>query len=159
VAPAAADPSAPEREGFAIRPLLGSGLSKSQPLYLYYEAYDLTAGTDGRVRYRVEYRVSAEEGARPGTLARIFGAEASPTPEGDGVSLAFEKERAGAAERVAETISLDLSELPAGRYRVSVSVEDMAAAREASRVVVLDLREGGPDGGDLDAGAGEEPGR
>ncbi len=159
VAPAAADPSAPQREGFAIRPLLGSGLSKRQPLYLYYEAYDLTVATDGRVRYRVEYRVSAEEGARPGTLARIFGADASPTPDGDGVSLAFEKERASAAERVGETISLDLSELPPGRYRVSVSVEDMRAGREASRVVVLDLREGSEEGGDLDAGAVEERGR
>ncbi len=156
VAPAGEDAAALQRQGFAIRPLLGSGLSRMRPLHLYYEIYDLPAGADGRARYRVEYRVNAEEGARPGLLDRIFGADAAPTPEGDGVALAFEKEHPGAPERVGETISLDLSELPAGRYRVMVTVEDLASGHEASRVVVLDLRDAADAEGSLDARAPSE---
>jgi tetratricopeptide (TPR) repeat protein len=153
VAPAADDQVGLRREGFAIRPLLGSGLSRAQPLHLYYEIYDLPAAADGRAHYRVEYRVSAEEGARPGLLARVFGADARPSSDENGVALAFEKERPAAAERTGETISLDLSELPPGRYRVMVTVRDLSSAREASRVVVLDLRDSGAGEGGLDARA------
>jgi hypothetical protein len=158
VAPATEDAAALVREGLAIRPLLGSGLSRTQPLHLYYEIYDLSAAPDGRARYRVEYRVSVEEGASPGLLGRIFGADARPVTDEGGVSLAFEKERPAAAERVGETISLDVSALPPGRYRVRVDVRDLALDRQASRVVVLDLREGSSGETDSDAPpAGEEP--
>jgi hypothetical protein len=144
VSPASADPEAPRREGYAMRPLLNQGLDRRQPLHLYYEIYDVETGADGRARYRVEYRVSPEAPIAPGLLERIFGEGAGAAAREAGeVAVAFEKERPGPAERIGETISLDLGELPPGRYRVALSVRDSSTGKEAARVVVLELREPG----------------
>lgn len=140
VSAASSDPRAPTREGYAIRPLLNRGFDTTQPLHLYYEIYDLEAEPEGRARYRVEYRVSSEAPVERNLLQSVFG-NARSSSEESGVSLAFERENRASPERIGETIALDLSALPPARYRVGVSVRDLTTGREATRIVMLDLKE------------------
>jgi hypothetical protein len=134
-----------ERQGHPLRPLASPVLNRVGGLELYYEVYDLPMGEDGKARYRVEYRVSASERAKPSLLGRIFGGGQRTRESGEQVTLAFEREQRGAAERIGETMSLDLSALPPGRYHIEVKVLDRVSGREMGRTATLELRE--PIGG------------
>ncbi|MBA2565609.1 MAG: hypothetical protein H0V09_09340 [Gemmatimonadetes bacterium] len=140
VTPASADPAAPTRAGLALHPLVQPRVSRRVPLSLYYEIYELRPLGTGRVRYRVEYRVSSDRPVRRGLLQRIFGAAAGEAEERpDGVSLAFEKERPGPLLSTFETISLDLSALLPGTYTVTAVVQDLVTGVEVERRALLEL--------------------
>jgi hypothetical protein len=94
----------------------------------YTEVYGLTV-MDGAVRYRARYTFEPER-SFVGRLVR----GRSP------VSFEFERRAAG-AETVVERLLLEPGRVPAGRYRVTLAVTDLATnVKSESAVLVVTLR-------------------
>jgi tetratricopeptide (TPR) repeat protein len=131
------------RAGHELEPLPAGRQRPGRPVHVFYEVYDLARDVDGKSRYRVRYRIVGEDRDRPGFFERIFGSrdEGVRSTGANEVSLAFDNERPSSSDRQVETISLDFSQLPAGRYSIEVTVEDLLGGGAARRKAALELEE------------------
>ena len=96
------------------------------PLAAYLELYGLGTGGDNRSRYRVRYTFAPLKS----TFARMFG--------GSGRPVVFEFERVAEFSTASERLVIEPDKLPAGRYRVTVSVTDLTR-NVKSESVALDI--------------------
>ncbi len=109
-------------------------LSQDEDIGVAWETYALTERR-GQVRYRVELALTLLEVPRGASLsARVIGGIAdligiSGVGE-DRVSLSYEQTRV-AAPVMLDYLTLDLADAPAGRYRMTVSVTDLATQQRA----------------------------
>jgi hypothetical protein len=116
-------------------------LSPGEAIGVAWETYALTERR-GQVHYRVELALTLLEVTRGASLsARVIGGIAdligiSGKGE-DRVSLSYEQTRV-AAPVVLDYLTLDLADAPAGRYRMTVSVTDLATQQRA--VTARELR-------------------
>lgn len=118
-----------ERYGRAIVPLPSGRFLRDQPLYLYYEVYNLQSDERGFVSFRVDYTIRAERLDR-GAVRRLFGAIGGligVREEPGAVTLSFEREGPRGARAVwPEYLSFDTAELGPGSYTLEVTVTDRA---------------------------------
>lgn len=103
------------------------------PLYLYFEAYNLSRDDKGRTSYTIEYRLTSIEITKS-FLARIFGGSRK-------TSVTVPSNRTGNDDWSPEHIALDVSELEAGKYDLWVTLKDRVAGTSVSRSVSVDLYE------------------
>ncbi|MBA2564115.1 MAG: GWxTD domain-containing protein [Gemmatimonadetes bacterium] len=118
-----------------VVPLPSLRFRPGQPVFIYYEIYGLSAGEDGRARYRTQYTVRTRERKRNiaikvlGSVGNLLGTREE---RGEEVGLSVDGE-AAAAERLREYISLDLNETEPGLYEVIVEIEDLESGRKVKR--------------------------
>lgn len=93
-----------------------------QPLYLYFEVYNLTYGADDRTAYAIEYVLTPRDGG--GGLFR----------RRDRVALSLRTERDGAERSPREYAELDVSQVDPGRYDLAVRVTDTQTGAVVERV-------------------------
>ncbi|NOT34602.1 MAG: GWxTD domain-containing protein [Candidatus Eisenbacteria bacterium] len=95
------------------------------PLVVYFEIYHLRPGRDGMSEVEVEYAVRSIERDRRVWIQRVLSPARRP-PE----LLATRREsQRGEVRR--QFVSVPLEELPAGRYRIDITVRDLVAGRAA----------------------------
>ncbi|HUP00350.1 MAG TPA: hypothetical protein VM737_02360 [Gemmatimonadota bacterium] len=116
-----------ERYGRTILPLPSRRFLRDQPLYLYFEAYNLQSGAADELRFRVDYTVAAEELDR-NAVERFFGelrGLVGIREEPDRITLSFERSVPRPSGRVwPEYLSFDTSALPPGVYTLEITVTD-----------------------------------
>lgn len=124
---------APDRS--SVLPNPSKSFATDEPLFLYYEIYNLRPDADGQTRYRIEYVVTQLEKKKSG-LSKLFGFLGG----GKKSELALEEERVGEVSEPVEATMFDVSELEAGRYALKVRVTDLHAesTAEASMEFVLE---------------------
>ena len=100
---------------------------RSQPLFLYFEIYNLQADETRRMHYRVDYTIRAGKLDRNAVerffagLKGLVGVHEEP----EAITLSFEREGFHPARAVwPESVSFDTSALPAGTYTLEVEVTD-----------------------------------
>ena len=105
--------------------------SVQQPLFLYFEIYDLTYGAEDQTRYAVEYVLTPEREERTGL--RLF------RRRGDQPALSLRMERAGDRRSPREYAEVDVSRIDPGPYILTVRVTDLVTdeTTERSRSVLL----------------------
>jgi hypothetical protein len=103
------------------------------PLYLYFEAYNLSRDVNGHTSYTTEYKLTSVEIKRP-LLASIFGSRKK-------TSIAVPSERTGKDDWSPEHMALDVSELEAGKYNLQVTLKDHIAGKSVSRSVTVEIYE------------------
>jgi hypothetical protein len=117
------------RNGHTVLPLPSRTFLRGQPLFLYYEVYDLSADEVGGSEFRVDYTVRSTALDR-GAVRRLFGAVKGligVSEEPEAITLSFE--RRGSAGRVAaEYLSFDTQELAPGTYTLDVTLTDRHAS-------------------------------
>jgi hypothetical protein len=112
-----------DRGAVRLEPLAGAISRGSSPLTAYFEIYHLAAGADGVSRYSFEYRVERLE-AGWGTR--------QPAPTGAFATWASRDETfRGAVRR--QFLSVATTKLPAGEYRLTVTVHDAIAGTSETR--------------------------
>lgn len=123
------------RNGHTITAVPGGVFERAQPLYLYFEMYNLAQESDGATGYAIEAVLVPQDedvGGVRKVLRGIFGG-------GDktGVSVGFEGN--GTTPDEPRYLVMDVSEQPAGRYTLALRVRDTVsgATTEASREIVL----------------------
>lgn len=94
------------------------------PLTSYAELYGLSVDASGRTRYRLRYTFAPLQSF----AARLW--PGGPRP------VVFEFERAGTATPGLERLVIEPDKLPAGRYRVTLSVTDMSRNVKSESVAI-----------------------
>ncbi len=121
----------PGREGRFIRgdlevlPLPGRALQADQPLFIYYEAYNLSKDEFGATDYQVEYAISqAPEGQA--LMTRLFqGIRSIVTGRRGRVRIASSVTRQGISTDMASYLEIDLSDLRAETWELRLTITDL----------------------------------
>ena len=121
------------RRGLSIRPAPWSVFSQRQPVYLYFEAYGLRQGEDGRTDYEVDISLVPKETAKgvAKVFKGLFGGE-------EGVSVRYTG--SGTTPDPSEYQILDATDQPPGLYTLTVRIRDRLAgeAVEAEQDLFLE---------------------
>jgi len=123
------------RGDLEVIPLPGRMLGQDQPLFIYFEVYNLTRDGSGGTRYRLEYAVS-ESTSDDGALRRLF------QNLGDlvGISrrpavLSSEFLQQGVQKDVRTHLEIDMSAVPHGIYDLIVTITDQISGQSDSQVL------------------------
>ncbi len=125
--------------GHRLQPMPSASFKKAQPMFVYYELYNLKPDTTGGKRLKVEYVISFAGGdlniARKiiNTLGRFIGVR----NEVGKVVTTFEREIAQEGSVDPVYISIDPTEYLPGNYNLMVTVEDLATGQRAAKDVTF----------------------
>ncbi len=116
---AAVDSSRFFRNGLQVIPNPWHRFSRSKPVYLYFEIYNLTPDNQGNTHFSIEYRLTnlSSIGRRITNLFGLLGG-------GKKSSITIKSERSGTGDSSVEYLALDVSKLKEGDYELSVNVTD-----------------------------------
>jgi GWxTD domain-containing protein len=108
-----------------LEPNPNARVRASEPLTAYFEIYHLRTDKEGRSRFEYVYTVRSAERDRRIWIQRAFRPRPVPTP----ISATREEEQTGDMRR--QFVRVPLQSLPAGLYRIEITVRDLLAASEA----------------------------
>ncbi len=131
-----AQPDRFSKKGLRVVPMPTRLYRKGQPVYVYYEIYNLRRDTFGMTNYTVEYTVRS--GEPPGAISRIFRAFKG-TDRDEQVSVA--QEQLGTQETQPSYLELDLSEVVPGEVMLSVMVQDLNSGESGSKEAKFEVME------------------
>ena len=136
--------SADRWSDFVIVPSVGT-FRRRQPIGLLWETYALAPSEDGS-RYKVSVtleRIDRSRGARRVALRILSGVADAVGRGGEGderASITYERQ-VPSRPAVADHLTLDLGELPAGAYRLTVEVLDHLSGKTTTRAREIRLVE------------------
>ena len=105
---------------------------RKEPVYVYFELYNLTPSESGLTSFEVEYTLTQLRHKGIRKLLSIFGSGKKPT-------TAVSVERLGETRDSAEYLSLDLSRAGRGDFRLDIKVKDRNAGTEKETSLELVL--------------------
>lgn len=126
-----ANPSSPTRwtrKSFDVIPAPTRQFRKGQPLFIYYEIYNLLRDEFGQTRFQVSYEVQAQ--TSEGKIKIPFLAKLRKQ---SGESVGFEFEQTGTAETENDFLEIQLAEAKPGQYEVRMTIQDLNAGTETAR--------------------------
>jgi hypothetical protein len=134
-----------QRYGHTILPLPPRRFLRNQPLYLYFETYNLQREDAGLMSFRVDYTIRSERLDR-GAIERFFGGLRGLVgieEEPGLVTLSFERSIPHPSRGVwPEYLSFDTSALAPGVYTLEVEITDHAfydrTTRKAASFTIVD---------------------
>ncbi|MCK4547383.1 MAG: GWxTD domain-containing protein [Candidatus Eisenbacteria sp.] len=132
----ASDPSPFNKAALRVEPEPSHQFQRSHPVNLYYEIYGLDLDETGHARFRTTIRViplevEEDQGFWDGVL-RLFGKKPSTPPH-----IASTYGHTATSRSAPQHVSLDLTPLRPGMYRVTVMIEDAIAGIHTARSTVL----------------------
>ncbi|MDZ7344578.1 MAG: hypothetical protein ONA90_08680, partial [candidate division KSB1 bacterium] len=107
------------KNGLRITPNPTKYFSRSQPVYLYFEIYNLQPDAEGTSSFLIEYTTLLRKAKKTGAkkVFGLFGSKAKPA-----TTLVAERQAQGRTS--AEYLALDLSRAGKGEFRLSITVKD-----------------------------------
>jgi hypothetical protein len=117
-----------EREGATLA-LLPTRHVPSRAFDVYYEIYNLPAGNP----YTTEI-----------TVEPLAGSSGERAEDREPISLRFSGESTAAADGTLPELRRVGSSFPKGRYRITVTIEDLTTGKTASRSRTFEVRTSGP---------------
>ena len=125
------------RGDLEVIPLPGRTLGRDQPLFIYFEIYNLLRDRFGGTRYRIEYSVS-ESTSDDGSLRKLFqGLGAMVGIRGRRAVLSSEFSRTGVQNDERIHLEIDLSALPHGVYDLMVTITDQVSGQVVSKILTV----------------------
>ncbi|MFC1529139.1 tetratricopeptide repeat protein [Gemmatimonadota bacterium] len=118
-----------------VIPLPGRMLGKDQPLFIYFEVYNLARDGFGGTRYLIEYSVS-ESRSDDGALRRLFqNLGALVGASGRPAVLSSEFLQQGVQRDIHTHLEIDLNAVPPGIYDLIVTITDQVSEQTVSQVL------------------------
>lgn len=111
-----------------------------EPLVVYFEAYHLQTGPDGRSSLEFEYTVRSTRRDRRAWIQRLL-APPSRIPE---IAASRREDQPGDVRR--QFVTVPVKDLPPGRYRIEITVRDLRAGTAASGGADFERRVARPPG-------------
>ena len=125
------------RGDLEVIPLPGRTLGRDQPLFIYFEIYNLLRDRFGGTRYRIEYAVS-ESTSDDGSLKRLFqGLGAMVGIRGRRSVMSSEFSLTGTMNDAKSHLEIDLSALPHGIYDLMVTITDQVSGQVVSKILTV----------------------
>lgn len=106
--------------------------SRRDPVYIYFELYNLTPDERGTTSFEVSYGLTRLKRKGIKRLLRIFGSGEKP-------ATTVTVERLGDSPDTRESLALDLNKAGSGEFLLNVKVRDIHAGTERERSVQLAL--------------------
>jgi hypothetical protein len=119
------------KQGLKVSPAPGRSFYEGQPVFVYFEVYNLTQDGQGHTRFEVAYSVSARQ-SRALVVRALSGLSRLLGTEGAG-EVTFRHERAGTVAFDADYVELDLRESGVGEYVVRVTMRDLLSGAGAQK--------------------------
>ena len=125
------------RGDLEVIPLPGRTLSKNQPLYIYFEVYNLTHDGFGGTRYQIGYSVS-ESTSDDGALKKLFQGLGSILGfRGRRSVLSSEFNQVGIQNEIRSHLEIDMSALPQNVYDLIVTITDQVSGQITSKILTF----------------------
>lgn len=127
-------------ERFNVTPYPFFGVNGAQPISVYFEIYNLAITPDFATRYEISLTMEqkTQDGkfalAQLNSFGRIFS-------RGNSQQIETSYQREGNSRTSAEFIALDLSALPSGSSRLTITVKDLNLGSEARSTIEFKLKE------------------
>ncbi len=116
-----------------VFPLPGRALQIDQPLFIYYEIYNLKKNDVGGTDYKITYSI-AEMPNESGIGVRLFQGEVTPVRARQRrIVLSSSFPRSGIQTDIYEYIELGMEEVPPGTYLLELTVHDAISGSETSK--------------------------
>ncbi len=126
-----------QRGELEVLPLPGRALQVDQPLFIYYEIYNLEKNDVGGTDYEVTYSI-AEMPDGSGIGARLYQGEVSPVrARRRRIVLSSSFPRSGIQTDISEYLELGMEELPPGTYLLELTVRDVLSGAETSKQLLF----------------------
>ncbi len=124
------------RNGLRIIPVPAKMFGRDQPVYVYFEVYNLVPDANGKSAFRVEYTTALRKEKKSGAkkVFSVLGSKAKPA-----TTLTMEREAEGTSSM--EYVALDLKKAGAGDFRLSVKIKDKKNGQESEGSIDLTLVE------------------
>ncbi len=122
-----------QRAGFSIAPAPWNVFSHRQPIYLFFEIYQLTLDENGATRYEMEARLAPRNNAKGVArfVKNLFGGR------GGGVSVSVPG--TGSSPDETNYLILDATNQAPGLYTLALRVRDLATGKSVERTTDLFL--------------------
>jgi GWxTD domain-containing protein len=124
-----------------VLPLPSRLYRRTQPVFVYYEVYGLSADAAGAGNYRTTYTLESRQLDR-NIVARFFSSVGELLTGGEekgSITYSFERSQPGVVDPLLEYFSLDVSESPPGDYILTVEIEGLETSSSLRRQVELSL--------------------
>ncbi|MBE83627.1 MAG: hypothetical protein CME21_13780 [Gemmatimonadetes bacterium] len=128
-------PSKFVRNGWDIRPAPTRSFRTGEPIYIYYEIYNLNRDEFGQTKYRISYEVEARTSG--GKIKIPFLAKLRRAKEGE--TIGFEFEQTGSVTQENDYFELDLAEAKPGRYELKMRVRDLTTDQETTKTSLFSV--------------------
>ena len=123
-----AEPTKWTRNGFEILPAPTRQFRKGQPLFVYYEIYNLTGDEFGQTRFQLSYEVEAQTSERKIKIPFL-----AKLRKKSGETVGFEFEQTGTEETENDYLEIQLADAKPGHYEVRMKISDLNAETETTR--------------------------
>lgn len=126
-------------EQLSVMPYPFSEVSRNQPIYVYFEIYNLTLTPDQKSKYEISLKMEreAKKGEFVSALLQSFG---KIFTKGKPQQIETIYQRQGNNQTAIESLELDLSELNAGHSRLTVTVKDLNIGNQVGNNIEFDLQ-------------------
>ncbi len=104
---------------------------RGDPLYIYYEIYNLGLDAKGNTEYTADFTLRLLEG-RKNLLQRVFGG-------GGKSSISVRNRRTGKIRNVSDYLGFDVHKAAPGKYELNLKIVDRNTRQEASSTVAVTL--------------------
>ncbi len=122
------------RNDLKIIPNPTKQFKKMEPLFAYFEIYNLSLDKEGMTNYTLNF-VLKEKAQKRNVFERVIGLFGGKR----GYKVSLENNMTGRTSTVADYISFDMSRLEAGEYELNLMVKDNISEEEASTVADFKL--------------------
>ena len=124
------------KEGLNVIPMSSKAYRSDHHAFVYFEIYNLTRNEFGQTQYRVVYTIrSYKERSVPARILHGLGRLLRVAEKDQEVEIAYDQ--TGAERDEVTYVELDLTETEPGRQRVTVTVSDLLAEREATKDITF----------------------
>lgn len=122
------------RNGLRIIPVPAKRFARNQPVYVYFEVYNLATDGGGKSSFQIEYTTLLRKEKKSATkkVFSILGSQNKPA-----TTLSIEREATGTT--AIEYLALDLNKTGAGDFRLSVAVKDQLSGKTSEGSIDLTL--------------------
>ncbi|MBI4552038.1 MAG: tetratricopeptide repeat protein [Candidatus Latescibacteria bacterium] len=129
------------RHGLEILPNPSRLYHRSQPVYVYYEVYNLSTDASGRTTYRTALNITAKDKSMNlvWKILSGFGKLVNQSSTGKSVLLTFED--AGTAMDERKYTAIDTGDSPAGAYTLTLTVTDLHTGQTISKTTEFTVAE------------------
>ena len=121
------------RGALDIRPWPPRSFYPTEPLYVYFEIYNLTRDEFGATRYEVSYEVQAAAETDRSILTALL----PRIRRRSGEVIEVRYEQIGAEPTVIDFVQLELSQAQPGRYTLQMNVTDQVSGTSTSRTNIF----------------------
>jgi tetratricopeptide (TPR) repeat protein len=122
------------KNGLRIIPVPSKRFARQQPVYVYFEVYNLVPDAAGKSSFVAEYTTTLRKEKKSGAkkVFSVLGSKTKPA-----TTLAMERDANGTTST--EYLALDLNKAGAGDFRLSVRIKDKKSGRESEGFIDLTL--------------------